>query len=68
MAPIRTVDSPINRLKPSKPGIAPRPLASNRVAHAAIYGNRSDAQRMRERSAPGQMVDGTLTIKHGDRR
>jgi hypothetical protein len=70
--PITTVCSPVNSMKRAKPGIEPRPLASNRVKHAPVYGpptsGRSDATRPASRPIPGQVTDGTLTIRHqGDR-
>ena len=65
--PIREVCSPVNTMKPAKPGIEAASALSRKVKHAAVYGPsaRGDA-----RMGPGpdrpqaKAVDGTLTIKH----
>jgi hypothetical protein len=64
MAPIREVCSPWS----SKPSQKRDPRS---VQHAAIYGDKRDdaSKSQTSRSAPGVVVDGTLTIKHEvDRR
>jgi hypothetical protein len=73
MAPIREVCSPVNSMKPGKPGVEAASKASRKVQHAPVYGppvsGRDDAVRPASRPAPGQAVDGTLSIKHtSDRR
>jgi hypothetical protein len=53
--PITEVNSPINRSKG---------WGCEGVKHAAIYGDRrNDAARPTSRPAPGEVTDGTLTIK-----
>jgi hypothetical protein len=71
--PIREVCSPVNTMKIPKGGIEPRPPASRKVQHAAVYGPsaRGDARMGPgpDRPASQGIVDATLTIKHtGDRR
>jgi hypothetical protein len=70
MAPIREVCSPVNSLKPGKPGIEAASKADRKIKHAPVYGpsTRGDAERSASRQAPGVVVDGTLTIKHLDRQ
>jgi hypothetical protein len=66
--PIREVCSPVNAMKPGKPGIEAGSKASRKVQHTAPYGplvaGRDDAVRPATRPVPGQVVDGTLTIRH----
>jgi hypothetical protein len=68
--PIREVNSPVNSMKLSKPGIEARSPASRKICHAPVYGpsTRGDAERSASRPTPGVVVDGTLTIKHLDRQ
>jgi hypothetical protein len=65
---IREVCSPVNSMKRAKPGIEARSSASRKIAHTAPHGppvsGRDDAVRPASRPVPGQVVDGTFTIKH----
>jgi hypothetical protein len=63
--PIREVCSPVNAMKPVKPGIEARSPASRKIKHTAVYEGsvRGDA-----RMGPGPdrpaIHDGDLMIKH----